>query len=124
LDVGWWRIGQLVVRPIIMSVYFIHISSPKHPENVKAYLDELNAEPFEDGFIIKTDSNMFTVFGRMWQWVRKQGFLYMVDSARPEKELSYPPEARSRYLRSMDRLDTLARRFQERFPKNPEYLPD
>lgn len=106
------------------KTYFLYFKSPKHSEHASAFLKELNAQSFGDGFVIISNENMFRIFGKMWQWVRKQGFLYMTDSSHPEVELSYPPEGRSKFLQPMGQLDTLIRQFQASYPANAEHLPD
>jgi len=107
-----------------MHTYLIHITNPKYPNDIKRVLEELKAKQFEDGFVVESNENIRTLFIQVWQWVRKQGFLYMIDSEFPELFVVYPVGGQSRFPQLETRLDTLRLQFREHFPSKNGTLPD
>jgi hypothetical protein len=106
-----------------MNTYFVYYACPKFPRDVTRFLSNNTAEQFGIGFVIKTDENIPVVFTRLWQWVLGQGFLYMVDAARPEKEYSYPPKGRLQFLRDNTELSALVQTFLDKYSKSQNSFP-
>ncbi len=101
-----------------MNTYFVYYACPKSQEDVTRFLSDNTAEQFGIGFVVKTDEKIPVFFTRLWQWVLGQGFLYMVDAARPEKEYSYPPKGRLQFLRDNTGLSALVQRFLDTYAEN------
>ena len=48
-------------------------------------------------------------------WVRKKGFIFIIDVARPQEEMYWPTEGRHKLLRPHSDLDTTVAQFRAEF---------
>jgi hypothetical protein len=94
-----------------MNTYFIYFDNPRNPNGVKDYLEKYKAEPFEIGYVIKSDAPPRDIYLDLYQKVINKGFTYVTNATNPEQELSFPPSARTRYLRQESDLDKAVCKF-------------
>jgi hypothetical protein len=94
-----------------MSTYFIYFDNPVNEIGLEKYLKKYKAELFEIGYIIKSEESPRNIYMELYQNVMNKGFIYMTGSAHPEIEHSFPPKARTQYLRRDSDLDKAVCKF-------------
>jgi hypothetical protein len=95
-----------------MNTYFVYIDNPKYPEKIQKILANLKAKEYSKvSWIFESDLPIQTLFRQLGVWVRKGGFIFLIDVALPQQEMYWPTEGRNKLQLPHSDLDSTVAQF-------------